>query len=106
MRRKGGIYIQWRRRKTEKEENISRRKISCFREEKKNGEGKGETYLEKEREKHILRRKIYLFCVGERIRKRRKILVRGRRRTDKEEEENIQRKVMTDRQTYIQKFLF
>ena len=70
MRRKGGIYIQWRRRKTEKEENISRRKISCFREEKKNGEGKGETYLEKEREKHILRRKIL------------------RRRKDKEKEEN------------------
>ena len=62
--------------------------------------------MENEREKHILRRKISLFCVGERIGKRRKILVRGRRRTDKEEEENIQRKVMTDRHTYIQKFLF
>ena len=96
--------------------------------EKKNGEGEGGKYFKKEnilfyrgeekwrrkvrnilgegKEKHILRRKISLFCVGERIRKRRKILLRGRRRTDKEEEENIQRKVMTDRHTYIQKFLF
>ena len=51
--------------------------------------------MENEREKHILRRKISLFCVGERIRKRRKILLRGRRRTDKEEEES------DDRQTHV-----